>query len=72
MDNQSHLNITDLAMIKNLIDVACERGAFRAEEMTAVGQIYDKLTGFLKTVIEQAETATTNADDAEPKEKSND
>ena len=49
------LSITDLAVIKNLIDVACERGAFRAGEMKTVGEVYDKLTEFLKVVIAQAE-----------------
>ena len=42
-------------MIKNLIDVAASRGAFKASEMKTVGETYDKLTAFLDTVIQQAE-----------------
>jgi hypothetical protein len=56
MDNQpTQLSITDLAVIKNVIDLASTRGAFRAAEMKAVGEVYDKLTVFLETVIKQAE-----------------
>ncbi len=42
-------------MIKNLIDVAATRGTFKASEMKTVGEIYDKLTAFLDSVIQQAE-----------------
>ena len=56
MDNQpTQLSITDLAVLKNVIDLACSRGAFRAPEMKAVGEVYDKLSTFLDTVIKQAE-----------------
>lgn len=49
------ITIQDLIMIKDLIDVACSRGAFKAEEMSSVGQTYDKLTGFLNSVIASAQ-----------------
>lgn len=56
MDTQpTQLSITDLAVLKNVIDLACSRGAFRAPEMRAVGEVYDKLSTFLDTVIKQAE-----------------
>jgi len=56
MDVQpTQLSITDLAVVKNIIDLACSRGAFRAPEMKAVGEVYEKLTMFLDTVIKQAE-----------------
>ena len=57
MDNTTNTQITisDLAAIKELIDLACARGAFRGEEMTSVGEVYDKLTGFLNTVITAAQ-----------------
>ena len=51
----TQLSITDLAVLKNIIDLACTRGAFRAPEMKAVGEVYDKLSIFLDTVIKQAE-----------------
>ena len=56
MENQpTQLSITDLAVLKNIIDLACNRGAFRAPEMKTVGEVYDKLSVFLETVIKQAE-----------------
>lgn len=48
------LTITDLASIKNIIDVACSRGAFRANEMSVVGAVYNKLDSFLEQVVTQA------------------
>jgi hypothetical protein len=53
MDTQ--LTIADLASIHQLIDAACTRGAFRASEMRAVGETYEKLTRFLEAVKQQAE-----------------
>jgi len=63
------LSITDLAAVKNIIDVAASRGAFKAAEMKTVGEVYDKLTVFLNTVIQQAEAEQAEATN---KEKSND
>ena len=60
MDNtNTQITISDLATIKELIDLACTRGAFRGEEMTSVGEVYDKLTGFLNTVIAAAQAEAT-------------
>jgi hypothetical protein len=53
MDN-TQITIADLDTIKNIIDLACTRGAFRGAELTQVGVVYDKLTLFLEAVIEQA------------------
>ena len=47
------LTITDLQAIKTIIDVASSRGAFRANELTNVGGIADKLTKFLQHVADQ-------------------
>jgi hypothetical protein len=53
MENQQ-ITIADLDTIKNIIDLACTRGAFRGAELTQVGVVYDKLTVFLEAVIAQA------------------
>ena len=53
MDN-TQITIADLDTIKNIIDLACTRGAFRGAELTQVGVVYDKLTIFLEAVIAQA------------------
>ncbi len=53
MENQQ-ITIADLDTIKNIIDLACTRGAFRGAEVSQVGVVFDKLTVFLEAVIEQA------------------
>jgi uncharacterized protein YggE len=63
MDN-TQITIADLDTIKNIIDLACTRGAFRGGEISQVGAVYDKLTIFLEAVIAQAqaqEAATAEA-----------
>lgn len=49
------LNISDLVALKSIIDVATQRGAFKAAEMEAVGRTYNKLNTFLETVTKQKE-----------------
>lgn len=51
----SDLNISDLVALKSIIDVATQRGAFKAAEMEAVGKTYNKLNSFLETVSKQKE-----------------
>jgi hypothetical protein len=65
MSDATPLSITDLATIKNIIDVAASRGAFKAAEMRSVGEVYDKLTGFLTHVIQQAEAEQAQATNKE-------
>ena len=55
MEN-AQLTIADLASIHALIDAACTRGAFRAAEMTRVGETYDKLSRFLEASKQQDQT----------------
>ena len=52
-NNSAELTVTDLAAVKQIIDVASQRGAFRPNEMTTVGQIYTKLETFLNAVASQ-------------------
>jgi uncharacterized protein YggE len=54
MENNTQITIADLDTIKNIIDLACTRGAFRGGEISQVGAVYDKLTVFLEAVIAQA------------------
>jgi hypothetical protein len=53
----NELNINDLNAMKVIIDIASSRGAFKPNEMVAVGQTYTKLTSFLDQVAKQAEGA---------------
>lgn len=48
--SDNDLNISDLSAMKQIIDIASSRGAFKAGEMEAVGRIYNKLSNFLAQV----------------------
>ena len=68
MDN--NITVADLNLLKNIIDLASARGAFRAAEMKEVGEVYNKLSAFLDAVVAQAqeqESQTNNADTSESK-----
>jgi hypothetical protein len=46
--DDNNLTLNDLENMKSLIDVACSRGAFKANEMKDIGELYNKLANFLK------------------------
>ena len=54
MENQQ-ITVADLDGLRNIIDLACSRGAFRANEMSDVGTLYNKLSQFLEAVVAQAQ-----------------
>jgi len=60
---ENNITIADLNLLKNIIDLASTRGAFRAGEMKQVGEVYDKLTAFLDAVVAQA---SAQEDQSEP------
>jgi hypothetical protein len=47
------LNISDLMALKSIIEVASQRGAFKANELEAVGKTFNKLTTFLESVAKK-------------------
>jgi hypothetical protein len=49
----TELTINDLNAMKVIIDIASSRGAFKPNEMVAVGQTYTKLETFLNAVAAQ-------------------
>lgn len=49
------LNITDLAALRSIVEVASQRGAFKAAELESVGKVYNKLNTFLDSVTKQKE-----------------
>ena len=61
MENKE-ITIADLGLLKNIIDLASTRGAFRAAEMQEVGEVYNKLTAFLEAVIAQAKVQEDSRD----------
>jgi hypothetical protein len=47
------LNISDLVALKSIIEVATQRGAFKAAELEAVGKTFNKLNVFLEAVAKK-------------------
>lgn len=63
--SSTELTINDLNAMKVIIDIASSRGAFKPNEMVAVGQTYTKLETFLNAVAaQQAANPAPNAADA--------
>lgn len=54
MENTIQITIADLDTIKNIIDLATSRGAFRSEELYDIGVAYNKLKNFLDAAVAHA------------------
>jgi len=64
MENQT-ITVADLNLLKNIIDLASSRGAFRAAELKEVGEVYNKLVLFLEAVVAQAQEQGLQNPDAD-------
>ena len=51
------LNLSDLSALRNIVDVASQRGAFKAAELEMVGKVYNKLNTFLESVGQKQQEA---------------
>ncbi len=51
------INLADLATLRQVVDIATQRGAFKGGELSQVGTVYDKLNAFLTYVEEQQNAA---------------
>lgn len=47
----SSLQVSDLQALLSIIDLAAQRGAFRANELSAIGQAFDKVSKFLESTV---------------------
>ena len=70
-ENASTLSVADLTQVLQVFQVVAQRGAFRADELSSVGSLYDRLVSFLKATgalkePEAAENTTTGEEVAEP------
>lgn len=59
------LTVQDLGVIRSIIDVASQRGAFKANELEAVGKTFNKLDNFLQTVQKAEAEANEQKEKAE-------
>lgn len=55
------ISLQDLSVLANIVDLASQRGAFRGNELTQVGVVYDKLSAFLAHVAAQQKAAAEAA-----------
>ena len=60
-NNQGLLvTLADLDLIRQIIDLAATRGAFKGPELSDVGRVYNKLSAFLDLATAQAEQEAAN------------
>jgi hypothetical protein len=61
------MNVNDLATMANIIDICTQRGAFRGNELKQVGELFEKITAFVKEAQEKADAAEAEkSTEAEP------
>lgn len=58
------LTISDLQLLSRIIDLASRRGAFQANELSQVGDAFNKLSGFL-SYVESVQAKEAEAEGAE-------
>lgn len=65
MENSTiQLTINDLAVLRDIVDLAVSRGAFRANEVRTVGETFEKLDTFIQAI--QKAGAENSVTDDEP------
>jgi hypothetical protein len=69
-ENAPSLSVGDLTQVLQVFQVVATRGAFRADELSSVGGLYDRLVAFLKATgaLKEPEATenTTGEEAAEP------
>jgi len=71
MENPAQLTVVDLDSLKDIINIACQRGAFQANEMKSIGEVYERLDSFLTAIKTQAQ-AQVEAQSATQQGETND
>jgi len=52
------ITITDIAFLVQIVETVAQRGAFRADELSSVGAVYDKVKAFIVANNPQPEQTT--------------
>ena len=53
-EKSKSITIKNLLNVRNLLDIAVERGAFKATEMSVFGTIYDEFSQGLDEIVRQS------------------
>lgn len=59
-EQESGISIEDLMNVLRIINTSTERGAFKANELSFVGNVYDKFARFIKQTQETESAPETN------------
>ena len=60
VEGHVELSIQDIVLSANIIDLATQRGAFKAAEAGQVGACFEKLVAFIKANTPQPEESTAD------------
>ncbi len=61
--NPTQLQLSDLLLCAQAIQLASTRGAFRAEEFTQIGGVFDRITTFLRASGAIASSSAPTSDE---------
>lgn len=62
-----NLSLQDLILVAQIIQLASQRGTFRAEELAQIGMLYNKLVAFLESTGAVSKAAPEDATTQEKK-----
>lgn len=62
------LEIKDLQFLLQLVSICAQRGAFKVEEMSSIGQTYDRINQFLLNITPVDTTEIINKESQNPAE----
>ena len=62
---QPQITIADIATLKQIVEVATSRGAFRAEELSQIGAVYDRVSAWVEAMTQQEATEDTEQGDSD-------
>lgn len=58
------LSISDLQLVLNFIELISQRGVLKGPELSAVGQLYDRIDTFVKSYTEAKSAEDTSSVDS--------
>lgn len=47
----TNINVIDIQKLLTAVEIAAQRGSYKAQEMSEIGTTYDKISGFIKTIV---------------------
>jgi hypothetical protein len=72
MEEEITISFQDLATVINIIDVASKRGCFEGKDLSAVGQVRDRIQAFLVANAEQTQEISEDSPPPDPEESPSD